>query len=229
MESIENLSDLQLFFNCFHKKIVLLYGTFKLPLEIYMAKLHFYYSAMNAGKTTLLLQSNYNYQERGMSTLLFTPEMDIRFGEKKIASRIGLEAEANTFDTQTDLFLTVKNFIQHEKIHCVLLDEAQFLTQAQVFQLTEIVDLLDIPVLTYGLRSDFQGNPFEGSKYLLTWAESLSEIKTICHCGKKATMTLRINPNGEAISEGEQIGIGGNESYVSVCRKHFKNKQAKAI
>lgn len=193
-----------------------------------MAKLHFYYSAMNAGKTTLLLQSNYNYQERGMSTLLFTPKLDTRFGEKKIASRIGLEAEANTFDRTTNLFSIVKDFIAHEKISCVLLDEAQFLTKAQVFQLTEIVDQLDIPVLAYGLRSDFQGNTFEGSQYLLTWSESLSEIKTICHCGKKAIMTLRINPNGEAVSEGEQIGIGGNESYVSVCRKHFKTKRARA-
>jgi thymidine kinase len=193
-----------------------------------MAKLHFYYSAMNAGKTTLLLQSNYNYQERGMSTLLFTPQIDNRFGERKITSRIGLEAEANTFEINTDLFNLVKNFIKHEKIHCVLLDEAQFLTKEQVLQLTEIVDQLNIPVLAYGLRSDFQGNPFEGSKYLLTWAESLSEIKTICHCGKKAIMTLRIGPDGNPVLEGEQINIGGNESYISVCRKHFKTKQARA-
>jgi thymidine kinase len=193
-----------------------------------MAKLHFYYSAMNAGKTTLLLQSNYNYQERGMSTLLFTPQIDNRFGERKITSRIGLEAEANTFEINTDLFNLVKNFIKHEKIHCVLLDEAQFLTKEQVLQLTEIVDQLNIPVLAYGLRSDFQGNPFEGSKYLLTWAESLSEIKTICHCGKKAIMTLRIGPDGNPVLEGEQINIGGNESYISVCRKHSKTKQARA-
>jgi thymidine kinase len=193
-----------------------------------MAKLHFYYSAMNAGKTTLLLQANYNYQERGMSTLLFTPKIDHRFGENKITSRIGLTAEANTFEEHTDLFKSVKAFSEHEKIDCVLIDEAQFLSQNQVFQLTEIVDQLNIPVLAYGLRSDFQGNPFEGSKYLLTWAESLSEIKTICHCGKKATMTLRIDPDGKAILEGEQINIGGNESYISVCRQHFKMKQARA-
>lgn len=192
-----------------------------------MAKLHFYYSAMNAGKTTLLLQSNYNYQERGMKTLLFTPKLDHRFGVGKIVSRIGLEAEALCFDEKTHLFDEVQTIASQEKISCVFLDEAQFLTKAQVLELTDIVDRLNIPVLTYGLRTDFQGIPFEGSQYLLAWAETLSEIKTICHCGKKAIMTLRINAQGEAVTEGEQIGIGGNERYVSVCRQHFKAKQAK--
>lgn len=188
-----------------------------------LAKLHFYYSAMNAGKSTILLQSNYNYRERGMETVLFTPKFDTRFGEGKVASRIGLEAAANLFDAETDLYESVKPIHAQSPISCVFIDEAQFLSKAQVYQLTEIVDKLKIPVLSYGLRTDFQGNPFEGSMYLLGWAEVLSEIKTVCHCGSKASMVLRINENGEPIMEGEQVGIGGNESYVSVCRKHFKS------
>lgn len=187
-----------------------------------MAKLHFYYSAMNAGKTTTLLQSNYNYLERGMKTLLFTPKLDSRYGAGKIKSRIGLEANAITFTDKDDLFLVTKEHLNTAKIHCIFVDEAQFLKKAQVFQLTEIVDKLNIPVLAYGLRTDFQAEPFEGSLYLLAWAESLSEIKTICHCGRKATHVLRIDEQGKPITMGEQIAIGGNDRYVSVCRQHFK-------
>ena len=187
-----------------------------------MAKLHFYYSTMNAGKTTTLLQSNYNYHERGMNTLLFTPKIDTRSGSGKIKSRIGLEANAVTFTDQDDLIALTRQYLNQAALHCILVDEAQFLKKTQVFQLTEIVDKLDIPVLAYGLRTDFQAEPFEGSLYLLAWAESLTEIKTICHCGRKATHVLRVDDQGKPITMGEQIAIGGNERYVSVCRKHFK-------
>ncbi len=187
-----------------------------------MAKLYFYYSAMNAGKSTVLLQSSYNYQEKGMATLLFTPSIDNRFGLDKISSRIGLSSDAVSFDHSLNLFEYTKNQLQHNpKLACVLVDEAQFLTKQQVIQLTEIVDQLNLPVLTYGLRSDFRGEPFEGSLYLLIWADNLSEIKTICHCGKKATMNARINAEGKVIKSGEQVQIGGNERYISLCRKHY--------
>ncbi len=194
-----------------------------------MAKLHFYYSAMNAGKTTTLLQSNYNYLERGMSTLLFTPQIDDRYGVGKITSRIGLEADAEAFNVDTNLFTQVEQKRHTQLINCVLIDEAQFLTKKQVEQLTDIVDYLDIPVLAYGLRTDFLGNPFEGSQYLMAWAESLSEIKTICHCGRKATHVLRIDEKGNAVTSGDQIAIGGNDLYISVCRKHYKAKQKLAV
>lgn len=190
-----------------------------------MAKLHFYYSAMNAGKTTTLLQSNYNYIERGMSTVLFSPKIDDRYGEGKITSRIGLEAASEMFDAQTNLFKQIEEMRRYKEINCVLVDEAQFLNKKQVEQLTDIVDKLDIPVLTYGLRTDFLGNPFEGSQYLMAWAESLTEIKTICHCSRKATHVLRIDEKGNVITSGDQIAIGGNDRYVSVCRKHYKNRQ----
>ena len=187
-----------------------------------MAKLYFYYSAMNAGKSTVLLQSSYNYQEKGMDTLLFTPAIDKRFGSDIISSRIGLSKTAVSFDDQFNLFdYTEKQLVNNPKITCVLLDEAQFLTKQQVMQLTAIVDKLNIPVLAYGLRSDFRGEPFEGSQYLLIWADNLIEIKTICHCGKKAIMNARIDATGNRIKTGEQIQIGGNEHYVSLCRKHF--------
>lgn len=187
-----------------------------------MSKLYFYYSAMNAGKSTVLLQSSYNYQERGMNTLLFTPKIDNRYGENVISSRIGLSSNAVSFDADFNLFeYTQKQFHSDPKLRCILVDEAQFLTKQQVMQLTQIVDQLNLPVLTYGLRSDFQGEPFEGSQYLLTWADNLIEIKTICHCGKKATMNARIDAEGKIIKTGDQIQIGGNERYVSVCRKHF--------
>jgi thymidine kinase len=185
-----------------------------------VAKLFFYYSSMNAGKTTTLLQSAHNYRERGMRPLLFTPRLDTRATEGRITSRIGLDAEAHAFTPADDLHAIVRD--QAEPIHCVLVDEAQFLSRAQVFQLGEIADALGVPVLAYGLRTDFQGNLFEGSLHLLAWADKLVEIKTICHCGSKATMVLRTDPDGNVLREGAQVEIGGNERYVSVCRKHFK-------
>lgn len=188
-----------------------------------MAKLHFYYSAMNAGKTTTLLQSNYNYRERGMKTLLFTPSIDTRHERGVIASRIGLLAEAYAFESTFTFFDYVQEFTRTATINCVLIDEAQFLTKQQVLDLTRIVDELKIPVLAYGLRSDFMGEPFEGSKYLLAWADELSEIKTICHCGRKATMNTRIDERGNVLRHGEQIAIGGNDCYIALCRKHFMN------
>ena len=190
----------------------------------HMAKLHFYYSAMNAGKSTTLLQSSYNYRERGMETLLLAPVIDKRFGEGKIASRIGLEDTAINFkpdDNLLDMFK--KHSLTYKNIKCILIDEAQFLNKDQVWQLTQIVDQYHIPVLAYGLRSDFKGEPFEGSQYLLAWAEDLMEIKTICHCGRKATMNMRVDHEGKAVKEGAQVEIGGNERYVAVCRKHFKS------
>lgn len=191
-----------------------------------MAKLHFYYSAMNAGKSTVLLQSSYNYNERGMDTLLYTPIIDNRFGTGKIASRIGLQNDAISIEKNFNIFDSVKKKVsENDNIKCVLIDEAQFLTKKQVEQLTHICDFLNIPVLTYGIRSDFRGEPFEGSIYLLTWADNIIEIKTICHCGKKAMMNMRLNAAGEVVTEGEQIDIGGNEKYIAVCRKHFRLKQ----
>lgn len=178
---------------------------------------------MNAGKSTVLLQSAYNYKERDMDVILFTPAIDNRYAAGKISSRIGLSADAIIFDSKTNLFkITREEKKQNPKIACVLLDEAQFLNKIQVEQLTNIVDKLDIPVLAYGLRSDFRGEPFEGSSYLLIWADNLIEIKTICFCGKKAIMNSRIDENGKIIRTGEQIQIGGNERYIAMCRKHFK-------
>lgn len=187
-----------------------------------MAKLYFYYSAMNAGKSTVLLQSSYNYRERGMNTLVFAPDFDLRFGSGKVASRIGLEAEAMCFGHMDNLFKVVERYHAESPVHCVLVDEAQFLTKQQVKQLCDVCDDLNIPVLAYGLRTDFQGNLFEGSMYLLAWADSMQEIKTICHCGRKATMVLRLDARGVPVRQGEQVEIGGNERYVSVCRQHFK-------
>lgn len=187
-----------------------------------MAKFYFYYSAMNAGKSTTLLQSSYNYNERGMNPLVLTPQLDNRAGTGKVASRIGLKAEATTFVQTDNLFEQIKERHLTSPVHCVLVDEAQFLTKQQVRQLSDVVDELDIPVLAYGLRTDFQGNLFEGSENLLAWADSLSEIKTICHCGRKATMVLRLGEDGKPLRDGAQIKIGGNETYISVCRRHFK-------
>ena len=191
-----------------------------------MAKLYFYYSSMNAGKTTTLVQSAYNYLERGMNTLVLKPEIDERFSSSIIRSRIGLETDAVSFDAKDDLFILTEKTNKKNPLSCVLLDEAQFLTKSQVFSLSEIVDRLDIPVLAYGLRSDFRGELFEGSMHLLAWADELVEIKTICHCGKKAGMVLRLDKNGKPMSSGDQVKIGGNDIYVSVCRKHFKKQQA---
>jgi len=185
-----------------------------------MSKLYFYYSSMNAGKTTTLLQSSYNYQERGMGTLLLTPRVDNRFGEGRITSRIGLAAPATPFDASTDLFELARE-ASANPIHCVMVDEAQFLTRDQVFQLGRVCDELQLPVLTFGIRTDFQGEPFEGSKYLLAWADNLKEIKAICQCGRKATMVLRIDTEGKVVRTGAQVEIGGNDHYVSMCRAHF--------
>ncbi|NCT71371.1 MAG: thymidine kinase [Xanthomonadaceae bacterium] len=188
-----------------------------------MAKLYFYYSAMNAGKTTTLLQSAHNYRERGMRAAILTPRLDDRAGSGVVASRIGLRAEAVAFDRHDDLERWVRDDIAaHGKLDCVLVDEAQFLTRAQVWQLSDVVDALRIPVLCYGLRTDFRGELFEGSQYLLAWADEMSEIKTICHTGKKATMTVRVNEQGLAVQDGPQVEIGGNERYVSVSRAEFK-------
>ena len=189
-----------------------------------MAKLYFYYSAMNAGKTTTLLQSEYNYRERGMETLLFIPVFDDRYEKGYIASRIGLKAKAIPFDAGFDFYAFVKEKLEapSHKIKCVLVDESHFLSKGQVKQLSDIADFLKIPVLTYGLRTDFLGEPFEGSKYLLAHAEELIEIKTICHCGRKATMNARIDGSGTMVTEGNQVEIGGNDRYVSLCHRHFK-------
>ncbi|MDH5619689.1 MAG: thymidine kinase [Gammaproteobacteria bacterium] len=188
-----------------------------------MAKLYFYYSSMNAGKSTNLLQSSYNYKERGMRTMVLAPAFDDRYGEGKVTSRIGIETDAITFSSDTNLFDLVTAAVEEGPVHCVLVDEAQFLTRDQVFQLSELTDRLNIPVLAYGLRTDFQGEPFEGSKYLLAWADNLKELKAICDCGRKATMVLRLDENGNAVTEGSQVEIGGNDRYVSMCRKHFKD------
>jgi thymidine kinase len=177
---------------------------------------------MNAGKSTILLQSSYNYRERGMNTVILLPEIDTRDGKGKVTSRIGIESEAVTFNTSDNLFSMVSEIHDGTPLSCVLVDEAQFLTRKQVQLLSDVCDQLDIPVLAYGLRTDFQGNLFEGSAQLLAWADSLAEIKTICHCGRKASMVLRIDAEGRAIKDGNQIQIGGNDRYVSVCRQHFK-------
>lgn len=188
-----------------------------------MAKLYFYYSAMNAGKTTTLLQSAHNYRERGMRTLIYTPRLDNRYGEGVVASRIGLKADGRIFERDDDLLaLTRDDVAANGQLHCVLVDEAQFLSKAQVWQLTEIVDALNIPVLAYGLRTDFRGELFEGSQYLLAWADSFTEIKTICHTGRKATMVVRVDEHGRAVTQGPQVQIGGNDRYVSVSRVEFK-------
>lgn len=188
-----------------------------------MAKLYFYYSAMNAGKTTTLLQSAHNYRERGMRVLIMTPRLDHRAGSGRVASRIGLEAEGVAFDASDDLEqLVERDIAAHGRLHCVLVDEAQFLGRTQVWQLSEVVDRLNVPVLCYGLRTDFRGELFEGSRYLLAWADELAEIKTICHSGSKATMTVRVDDNGFAVQDGPQVEIGGNERYVSVSRAEFK-------
>ena len=189
-----------------------------------MAKLYFNYSSMNAGKSTMLLQANHNYTERGMNAQLYTSELDTRFGNDEITSRIGLKKKSNIFTTKTDIYKDILNKNNQVSVDCLLVDEAQFLTKEQVAQLGMIVDKLDIPVLAFGIRTDFQGNLFEGSKYLLAWADNLKEIKTVCHCGRKATMVLRINDKGQVIEDGMQIEIGGEDKYVSVCRKHFFEK-----
>jgi len=188
-----------------------------------MAKLYFYYSAMNAGKTTTLLQSAHNYRERGMRVAILTPRLDHRSGSGVVASRIGLRADATAFDRNDDLLAWARHDIDaHGPLHCLLVDEAQFLSKAQAWQLSEVVDALRVPVLCYGLRTDFRGELFEGSQHLLAWADEIIEIKTICHSGSKATMTVRVDDNGHAVQDGPQVEIGGNERYVSVSRDEFK-------
>ena len=186
-----------------------------------MAKLYFYYSSMNAGKSTALLQASYNYRERGMNTIVLAPSLDDRYGQGVVTSRIGLQSEAASIQPDEDLFARVSSLMSEKPLHCVLIDEAQFLSKQQVLQIGRISDHLDIPVLAYGLRTDFQGEPFEGSKYLLAIADNLKEIKAICHCGSKATMVIRQDPDGHIVTSGESVEIGGNDRYVSMCRKHF--------
>lgn len=188
-----------------------------------MAKLYFYYSAMNAGKSTTLLQASYNYMERGMQTLLFAPEIDKRFDRTVVYSRLGIKQEAIPFGESFNFFDAVEERLAAMPgLRCVLVDEAHFLKKNQVAQLTEIATELNIAVLCYGLRSDFLGEPFEGSQYLLAWAEELTEIKTICNCGRKGIMNMRIDAQGNPVSAGAKIQIGGNESYISQCMKCYK-------
>jgi thymidine kinase len=189
-----------------------------------MAQLYFYYSSMNAGKSTSLLQSSYNYQERGMNTLIFTAAIDDRFGIGKVASRLGISAPAMLFTQDTNFHQLLTEQLAQQTVDCVLIDEAQFLDKTQVKQLTDIVDELNIPVLAYGIRTDFQGEPFIGSQYLLAWADKLVELKTICHCGRKANFVIRVDENGTAIKEGAQVEVGGNERYEPLCRAHFKTQ-----
>jgi thymidine kinase len=197
------------------------------PLES-MSKVYFYYSAMNAGKSTVLLQSSYNYQERGMRTLLFMPALDTRAGRGRIESRIGLGSEAIVLNGTDNLMEQVAKAHASNAVACVLVDEAQFLTPEQVRQATDIADSLRIPVLCYGLRTDFQGRLFPGSAELLATADNLIELKTICHCGRKATMNLRVGTDGNAVKFGAQVEIGGNDRYVAMCRRHFKEAFRKA-
>ena len=186
-----------------------------------MAKLYFYYASMNAGKSTTLLQADFNYRERGMETMLWTAAVDDRYGQGRIVSRIGLEIAAHLFDAQVDIFAAIAAQQEATPLSCVLVDEAQFLTRAQVLGLGRVCDELGVPVLCYGLRTDFRGDLFEGSAHLLGLADTLSEIKTVCECGRKATMNLRVDEQGRAIRLGEQTEIGGNDRYIALCRRHF--------
>jgi len=186
-----------------------------------MAQLYFYYSAMNAGKSTALLQSAHNYREQGMTPLLYSAALDDRYGQNQITSRIGLSQTAHSFDSDTDFFKDIESQNNNMAIACVLVDEAQFLNRLQVEQLARVVDELNVPVLCYGIRTDFRGELFEGSKRLLALADKLKELKTVCSCGKKATMVVRLGEDGKPINEGEQVEIGGNDRYESRCRRHF--------
>ncbi|MBD9525369.1 thymidine kinase [Paracoccus sp. PAR01] len=185
-----------------------------------MAKLYFHYSTMNAGKSTLLLQASYNYRERGMRTLLLTVAFDDRAGAGTIGSRIGIAEPAVTFTPESDLFALIED--QGRDCACVFVDEAQFLTEAQVWQLARVADDLGLPVMCYGLRVDFRGKLFPGSAALLAWADDMREVRTICHCGRKATMVVRQDHQGRALREGAQVQVGGNETYVSLCRRHWR-------
>lgn len=189
-----------------------------------MAKLYFNYSTMNAGKSTLLLQASYNYIERGMETYLLTADFDNRSGSKTIASRIGIEAEADTYHADTDLFTLIEARLAKGPCACVLIDEAQWMSRDQVWQCARAVDDLGVPVMCYGLRVDFRGELFPGSAALLALADEMREVRTICHCGRKATMVVRRGPDGKALQDGPQVQVGGNETYVSLCRKHFREE-----
>jgi thymidine kinase len=187
-----------------------------------MAKLYFHYSTMNAGKSTLLLQAAHNYHEGGMRTYLVTAQLDTRAGEGRIGSRIGIGAPADTFAPDEDMFAKLAARLAQGPVACVFIDEAQFLSKAQVWQLARAVDDLKVPVMCYGLRVDFQGNLFPGSAALLAWADEMREVRTICHCGKKASMVIRRGADGQALRDGDQVQIGGNETYQSLCRKHWR-------
>ena len=187
-----------------------------------MAKLYFHFSTMNAGKSTVLLQAAYNYRERGMDPYLLTARFDDRAGAGQIASRIGIEAEADVFGTSDDLFARLRDRLEQGPVACVFVDEAQFLSEAQVWQLARAVDDLGVPVMCYGLRVDFQGKLFPGSATLLALADEMREVRTICHCGKKATMVVRQDAEGRVLRDGAQVQIGGNETYVSLCRRHWR-------
>lgn len=187
-----------------------------------MAKLYFHYSTMNAGKSTSLLQASHNYREGGMQTYLITAQFDNRAGDGRIASRIGIGEPADTFAPAEDLYAKLKARFAASPVACVFIDESQFLAKEQVWQLACAVDDLGVPVMCYGLRVDFQGNLFPGSAALLAWADEMREVRTICACGKKATMVIRRGPDGKALREGQQVVIGGNETYVSLCRRHWR-------
>lgn len=187
-----------------------------------MAKLYFNYSTMNAGKSTILLQASHNYRERGMETYLLTARLDDRVGQGKIGSRIGISAGADMFDADSDLFAMIEARQAKGPFVCILIDEAQFLCEEQVWQLARVVDDLKIPVMAYGLRVDFLGKLFPGSAALLALADEMREIRTICYCGKKATMVVRQDQDGNTLTAGEQVQIGGNETYVSLCRRHWR-------
>lgn len=189
-----------------------------------MAKLYFYYASMNAGKSTTLLQADFNYRERGMETMLWTAALDDRYDAGVITSRIGLQADAHKFSPDTDLWAEVTAENATRPIACLLLDEAQFLTRNQVLQLARLADEANIPVVAYGLRTDFQAELFPGSAALLGIADTLVELKAVCDCGRKATMNLRVDVDGRAVKEGAQTEIGGNDRYVALCRKHFMEK-----
>ncbi|WP_370287403.1 thymidine kinase [Pseudooceanicola nanhaiensis] len=189
-----------------------------------MAKLYFHYSTMNAGKSTVLLQASHNYVERGMQTYLLTAQLDDRAGAGRIASRIGIGQSADTFDGDTDLFARIEARLAQGPCACVFIDEAQFLTERQVWQLARAVDDLNLPVMCYGLRVDFLGHLFEGSATLLALADEMREVRTICHCGRKATMVVRRGADGRAMTTGDQVQIGGNETYVSLCRRHWREE-----
>jgi len=186
-----------------------------------MAALHFIYSTMNAGKSTALLQASHGYRERGLETMVFTSSKDDRYGESEVVSRVGLRSPAHTYSESDNILKMVHDENEKHELSCILIDEAQFLTKDQVKQLGKIVDELKITVMAFGIRTDFQGELFEGSKYLLAWADKLKELRAVCHCGNKATMIVRVSEDGSIMRSGDQVEIGGNERYLSLCRKCF--------